>query len=742
MTNPISTTNTISKTMFKTFIGLSLFAMFIFLVACTPNMPTDGGSLPTTTTRRDAAPAGLLESEALKKFSSAAELMAFLKESSQESFGGYGRGIYSMTDDSMMAVEKSAAPQAAPSSGAVSERAGASDYSTTNIQVAGVDEADIVKNDGKYIYTVTQNKLIIVEAYPAESAEIIAQVTLTGNPRDLFVNGNKLVVLADGNTITYTIPAFDFMPREQYVQTTNAQVFDITDKKNPILLHNYSVTGYYTTSRMIENNVYLIAQEGVYYYDGVVPMPRIMESGKIIVQPDIYYFPVPRPSYTFTTVAALNLAAKESEVTAKTFMIDSASTVYVSAENIYIAHQKNVPYEPDYMQKRFYEVVVPLLPDDIQSEILEIKSGRASKAEEEWKSIQPILEQMYQTLNEKSRSELTQKIQDGLDAYEGKLDAERRKTVIHKIGIANGDSTYKAKGEVSGWLQNQFSLDEFEGNLRVATTTDVYTRTGNELYNNVFVLNSDLKIIGSLEDIAPDERIYSTRFLGEKLYMVTFKRLDPLFVIDLSDATKPKILGELKIPGFSDYLHPYDENHIIGIGRDTDANQWGGVSVKGLKLALFDVSDVNNPTQVGQYVISGSGTDSEALHDHKAFLFDKEKNLLVIPVREASERVYDSKGGYYRWNVLQGAYVFGLTSADGFTLKGVVTHQRGTEDNEYYYTGPATVRRSLFMDNVLYTISQSRIKMNNLDNVKEEIGTIELPVETPKYPPVVIYDVK
>src|SRR3989338_3462200 len=200
-------------------------------------------------------------------------------------------------------------------------------------------------------------------------------------------------------------------------------------------------------------------------------------------------------------------------------------------------------------------------------------------------------------------------------------------------------------------------MDEHDGNLRLATTTEIWARKS-VMYNNVFVLDDDMKTIGKLEAIAPDERIYSARFLGDILYMVTFKRIDPLFVIDLSDSEKPEILGELKIPGFSDYLHPYDENHIIGIGKQTEGNECGGISVKGVKLALFDVSDVQSPRQVNQYEMGEAGTDSEALRDNKAFLFDREKELLVIPVTEITgKQTYDPRYGYYRQRFWQGAYV-------------------------------------------------------------------------------------
>ena len=244
----------------------------------------------------------------------------------------------------------------------------------------------------------------------------------------------------------------------------------------------------------------------------------------------------------------------------------------------------------------------------------------------------------------------------------------------------NGKVRYVASGDVPGHLLNQFSMDEFEDHLRVATTVEGWTGSRTYLFNNVYVLDDAMQTVGRIEYIAPDERIYSSRFIGDRLYLVTFKRVDPFFVIDLSDPAKPGILGMLKIPGFSDYLHPYDKNHIIGIGRETAENQWGGVSTLGLKLALFDVSDVNNPAMIDKVEIGVAGTDSEALRDHKAFLFDRSKNLLVIPVEEVREvSLYEGKTAPYTMQYWNGAYVFGVTPETGFVLRGKVAHGTGQE---------------------------------------------------------------
>jgi uncharacterized secreted protein with C-terminal beta-propeller domain len=207
--------------------------------------------------------------------------------------------------------------------------------------------------------------------------------------------------------------------------------------------------------------------------------------------------------------------------------------------------------------------------------------------------------------------------------------------------------------------------------------------------------------------------------------MVTFKRIDPFFVIDLSTPSNPKILGKLKIPGYSDYLHPYDKNHIIGIGKETGTNDWGGVSIKGLKLALFDVSDVEHPKQIDKVEIGDPGTDSAALSDHRAFLFDKNKNLLVIPARVVKTADIADKYISDQQQIWYGAYVFSVTPETGFMLRGTVEHRTG--GGYTWYGSPYDVKRSLYIGDTLYTLSQKQILANSLNKINSTIITIKLP---------------
>jgi uncharacterized secreted protein with C-terminal beta-propeller domain len=294
------------------------------------------------------------------------------------------------------------------------------------------------------------------------------------------------------------------------------------------------------------------------------------------------------------------------------------------------------------------------------------------------------------------------------------------RTSIYRIHVEDRNLICEAQGEVPGRELNQFSMDEYNGYFRIATTTWMNG-------TNLYVLNMNLSIVGKLENLAPGEQFHSARFIGERCYLVTFQKVDPLFVIDLSDSANPKTLGELKIPGYSDYLHPYDENHIIGVGKETvEATERNFAWYQGIKISFFDVTDVNNPRQIANYTIGDRGSDSSVLSDHKAFLFDKAKNLLVIPVLVAKINQSMYPGGVPSWVcgdfVGQGAFVFNVSLEEGFVLRGNVTHlENGVEVwNTCYH-----VKRSLYIGSILCTISDKKVKMNSLEDL-ELVNEVEL----------------
>jgi len=669
----------------------------------------------------------------LKTFSSYEEFKDFVKESQSSGYwGGFGRA------DMLMATAEMAESQSATKA----DGAQASEYSTTNVQVEGVDEADIVKNDGKYIYTVTGNKVVIVDAYPAEKAKVLSEIKFERNPNEIFINedrllvfGTKQAVLKETDKITGNMMIMPPYPR--YDNLVLVSIYDVSDRENPELVDEITMKGYYMDSRMIGDYVYLIANENIYYYENKpIPMPMLTRSGveKTVEVTDIMFCPIPYPSYRYTNIIAINTQDENEELNHKVVLTGNSQELYMSLDNLYLTGMKYMSWI-DQKVMLLEKAILPSVPKSVSDKIDKIDTSDLIDYKK-WSEIEDVVSDYSESLTTEEESRFNEKMQEKLREVEKEIAKETEKTVIHRVAVDKGSIEYKAEGTVPGRVLNQFSMDEYDNHFRITTTAGRVSRTGSTSTNNVYVLDMDLNIVGEVEDLAPGESIYSARFIGKRAYLVTFKKVDPLFVIDMANPTNPKVLGKLKIPGYSDYLHPYDENHLIGLGKGAVAAEQGDFAwYQGVKLSLFDVSDVSKPKELAKYEIGDRGTNSYALHDHKAFLFDKDKNLLVIPIllAEIDEEKYPSgiepfqQGDY----TFQGAYVFNV-DLDGFDLKGRVTH---VEDDDaflksgyYYYNDAESVKRSLYMDDVLYTLSGKLIKMNNLDSL-EEINSVKLPYE-------------
>lgn len=522
------------------------------------------------------------------------------------------------------------------------------EYSKTNVQVAGVDEADIVKTDEEYMFIASGNNVTILKAYPAEEAQILSQISLNGTVRGIFINGDKLAVFGESYFYqpveAYNVTVTDVfksnetapLPVQQvrilpssYLYATGSEtfikVYNVSDRANPSLTSEVATNGSYFSSRMIGDYVYAVTSQPTLWLNSRVILPTIvyLNETKTIQPTEIYYSNVSDNSYAFTTIVALNIKL-DTEPVHKTYLLGSASNMYASLNNIYITMLKQGSYENSWTET----------------------------------------------------------------------------TLIHRVHMQDGEIEVEANGEVPGRELNQFSMDEYNGYFRIATI-----KWAQGPQNNVYVLDMNLNIVGRLENFAPpEEAMDSARFIGDRCYLATSViRRDPFFVIDLINPTHPKVLGYLKIPGFTKYLHPYDENHIIGIGMDEGK----------VKISLFDVSNVSDPKEKVPPYKTDEGSNSIVLDDHKAFLFDKSRNLLVMPITEYKD---------YGW---QGAYVFNIT-IEQIELRGIITHmENDTGDvRSYYYSN--YVVRSLYIDDVLYTISASKVKMNNLETLAE-INEIELP---------------
>ncbi|WP_437334888.1 beta-propeller domain-containing protein [Sorangium sp. So ce394] len=300
------------------------------------------------------------------------------------------------------------------------------------------------------------------------------------------------------------------------------------------------------------------------------------------------------------------------------------------------------------------------------------------------------------------------------------VNASTDVTHLHKFDLVADPSQprYVASGSVPGHILNQFSLDEHNGKLRVSTTAMVPGTERWTTRNGVFVLEAqgaELSRIGAITDLAPGEQIRSTRFMGDRGYVVTFLRVDPLFVLDLSDPESPSVAGELKIPGFSEYMHPLDDGHLLAIGRDGDES---GV-VTGLALQIFDVTDPSAPELLHKKSLEGDYTSSEAEYNHKAFTYYGERDVLAFPVVS-----YDRETGA----VASTLELFNVDVAEGFSHLGSVDHSGFfSATSGCYYYGGADVKRGVFIEDYVYSISYGGVLVNALDDLATPVASLPLP---------------
>lgn len=609
-----------------------------------------------------------------------------LLKNASSSYGYFGGGVVFSVSQVMRAeVLGNMVTDDVQSAGVAPENA--QDFSQTNVQVKGVDEADIVKTDGTYIYQVNRERVVITKAYPPENMEIASTLNYEDkgfSPQEIYVDEDHLVVIGSAGR-NWDYPILNkggvgmtpmFMPTCYYPRDMmRAVIYNIRDKSEIKQVRELELNGSYVSSRKVGQSLYLIANKRLCYWSGIEinePKPSYRDSVcgdgfTEIDYPDIKYFPDFIES-GYLIVAGLNLDRQDEAASVSSYL-GSGQNIYASAKNLYMA--------------------VTVYPN-------------------------------------------CQTAGNFISAVEVPASAICR-TKIYKFGMSEGSLTYESSGKVPGTVLNQFSMDEYGDNFRIATTQGDAWRTGEGASrSNVYVLDSGMDILGKIEGIAPGEKIYSVRFTGDRGYMVTYRNVDPFFVLDLKDPRNPSILGELKIPGYSNYLHPYDENHVIGFGKDT-MEIFGTAFYMGMKMAIFDVSDVSKPVEMFSEKIGDRGTDSELLRNHRALLFSKEMNLLSFPVRIMEVKDNDNNADA---NVLeygsfsfQGAYVYNIDLVSGFSLKGRITHlseeDSGNSGNCHWYDGGLDIGRIIYIDDTLYTLSQKTIRANAVAGL-QEIGSLEI----------------
>ena len=567
------------------------------------------------------------------------------------------------------------APVPAPAPNVVPDGKGDdADYSSTNVQVEGVDEADIVKTDGKYIYHLRYRDLKITDL--AGSMKTVATITFADDmsPSEFYLYQDKLVVIANQQIFypyPYPIPAVEsgvdymvpdmmpIMPRQ--LPKSHVLIYDISDRTAPQLIRDFDSEGSYVTSRVTGGKLYIVMNKYLDYF-------MLSDEGVL-------------PKFTDTIINVNSVTGKTTE---------TSETMQIGFDGI--------RYFPDTIESNLMITLGFNLDQPLSDPHQGAYLGSSTNVYADTQTMVVAMDRYHYDYTVKG---------------EFTYPVFYNTTELYKFNLEAGMVNFSAKGTVPGRVLNQFSMDSYNGDYRIATTTgESWDLTST---NNIYVLDSAMAMKGKLEGLAPTERIYAARFVGDRAYLVTFRQVDPFYVIDLADPATPKVLGFLKIPGFSDYLHPYDANTIIGFGRDTIETANGQV-VGGLKIAMFDVTDVTNPVEKSNIVIGSSSTWSEVLYNPKALLFSKTKNLFALPVT-----VYEGLGSENHF-AFQGAYVYSVDTTNGFILKGTSTHltQAEIDDSDIkWYDTNKDVSRILYSGDTLYTLSEFGIKSHDLTNMMQ-----------------------
>jgi len=633
---------------------LALLALAVVAAACTGTTPgTEGDPTTTSVTTQSRGSSGSSTGgsavgvvsgsgatprvlpAALNIFDACDGLLEWIKTEAGERVGPYGfdTGGYFFRDD--VVFEGDFAGPATTSAAAEVESFSAGDdagssraFSGTNVQEIGVDEGDLVKTDGEYIYILSHQRLTVVNV---DDREIVRSVDV-GNfgASDMLLTDDRLYIFSNQWIDGPGLEALDWGVVRPGTPLTVISEIDITRPSRAEVVSDLRIEGSYVTSRLI---------------DGIASVVVTSQPGGL----DFVY-----PSNPGSEDRALEV---NREVIADSSLEDWLPRYQLSRDG-------------DQLSRDGDAVAEGLLSDCTRVHVPDVFSGfnttsvltidttrgldspNAATIFAETHTVYASATNLYATT---ARFPQVVWTEDGAVAE----PAEEPATNIHMFDITDPDgATYVASGKVPGRLLNQFSLGEWEGDLRVAVTEgDVWWPTGEESSSSVIVLRpegSELVEVGSVEGLGVTEQIFSVRFLGDTAYVVTFRQVDPLFVIDLSDPTEPTVAGELKIPGFSSYLHPIGDGLVIGVGSDASEEGF----VEGAKVSLFDVSDPEDPTEIDSWVMRNA--ESSVGWDHRGFLWWAEQSLAGVPIQSYS-------GG------LQGAMLFDITR-NGIVEFGEITH--------------------------------------------------------------------
>jgi hypothetical protein len=572
----------------------------------------------------------------------------------------------------------------------------------------------------------------------------LARVPLEDQPKRLFVEGDRLVVFSSVPKVSEETR--DYQP--WYYQNssectygydcdftgdgqkTRLSLYDITDRAAPTLIRTIETSATFISARRVGSAIHTVLYEEPELLRTLPILPEAIENDGLCTgttttgtEPNTYESPAPaegdvaRVKALFETLRADNRAAI-AEAPIETLLGTTEDRLEDGSTRGRDLETCSGFYDSPLADGTAY---LTLMSFDLQSDEAVQTSTIISRAGASYASGSAYFISVRQQPT-------------GGYWYYDTSDVEEASTV-HKFELEGPSNRYAASGVVKGRVLNQFSMDEHEGYLRIATTTGHVPSP--DVHSTLSVLKQKgdtLKVVGQVDQIAPTEDIRSVRFLGDKGYVVTFKKTDPLFVFDLSDPKQPVADGELKIPGFSTYMHPLEDGYLLSIGYDAeDAGE--RAYFQGLLLQIFDVRDSKNPSLVHRQVIGTRGSTSEAATNHLAFNYFAPKGMLAIPITVCEQ----SSGGsdYADVMTFSGVQVYRVSTKDGFTLQGQVSHPYvDPVDGDTYYVGGAcsnwwtdsnsVVQRTIFMDDVVYSVSDERIKANGLDALSEDLADVSL----------------
>ena len=618
---------------------------------------------------------------------------------SHNSNSGSGFGCLAMKTSS---EEDMAAPAGASNSG----EGGATQYSTTNTQELGVDEADFIKNDGQYIYAVAGGELQIIAAWPAADMAVISSTPVEGEPQALYVYGDRAVVYSYDPSHT----CYDSYNYESWYgygcvsadTTTLVTVLDITDRTLPVLERRIELKGAYVSSRRIDGAVYTVVAlpgpqvSGLRYSLGTsacsyessddldADVAELIDSNTRIIQ-------------------QAQLGDVLPQITDTAFLPDGTAQVrgnlFGGCESILV---------PPYLSGTSFLTVLSF-------DVANLAPARVSSIVGEQGVVYASSGSLYVASVDNPGS-----------------GQSLETTTLHRFALQPSPAAalYQASGVVGGRVLNQFSMGEHDGFLRLATTTGQLPDPS--AFNSVYVLGQNgasLEVVGQVSPIATGEDIRAARFVEDRGFVVSFKKTDPLFVLDLADPTSPHVVGELQVPGFSTYIHMIDANHLLTIGYDAQ-DEGSYAWFQGIQLQLFDVTDSANPTLLHKHVIGTRGTSSEAATNHLAFNYYAPLSMLAIPMA-----VCEGSGGggnYGDVMTFNGLMVFDVSLTNGITEHGRIAHDLVPDDGygsgcSHWWAEPGFgVQRSIFMENFLYSIAPSEIIAAQLDDLSTSVSSVPL----------------